>query len=427
MPLTAAQIQAAVDQLAADIAKFHEIVQGDDLTDIPTDSGIVPSISKFYVEALNAIALQGFPGFLNSNPISVSSTYNVLTTDNGSTVVVSGATSFSGVVFGDPSTYPTPFVLEIVNANAIRAVDVIPQGTTRVRLFPGQGTIVKKFGGAWRFIVPVPRPNLTMTFYVDTVSGNDDMNSNDGLAPTTGAFQTVPSAWEYIRVKTDGGVGIVCAPGQIHPSWGTLVGDSFGMAYRNITISGDATYANPPIIQLSGADLGMHFRDNCLASVDGFKIQSSGNGSTAVQLTGIAYVDLRSMVYGSMPLGAHLVCGEKSLCNVTLATGQTVAEKIIGGAAVHWRADGYAKLQISGNVDLTNSTPDFSGAAFIISVGHGMLTTAHSSPTAFLNASGGTNGILGPQAILQQHSIVVTNGVTIPGTAPTVDATSNIY
>jgi len=431
MALTAAQIQAAINDLAVEVALLHQIVQGNNATDVATESGVVPSLSKFYVQVLAAIAAQSFPGVLFSTPIATGSTYNVLTGDSGKTVVVTPS-AYAAVNLGDPSTYPSPFVIEIVNAAVAggHRVDVVPTGGARKRLYPGQGTIVKKLGGIWVYIVDTPRPREFMTFYVDAVLGNDNMTINDGLAPGTGAFSTIFGAYEEVRNNTAGSVGITLALGQTHgPLPSELIGDTYGQAYRQCTITGDMTYANQPVIQCNGNGQGcVHIRDNALVTLNGLRFSAGGHtGCIGVLIDGASSSDLASTTYDAFPGGVHLAINETCLVNLNIGGASSNTERITGGAVAHWRCDGLSKLQISGNVDLTNSVPDFSAGAFAISVGHGLTELSYGAPTTFVNAAGGVGGILGPKAILAEHAIFEQRGTALPGSAAIIDSTSNLY
>ena len=56
---TAAEIQAKLDVLSADMGLFNDIVNGGDTTEVTTDGGVVPSIAKFYKDVATPFSFQG--------------------------------------------------------------------------------------------------------------------------------------------------------------------------------------------------------------------------------------------------------------------------------------------------------------------------------------------------------------------------------
>lgn len=345
--------------------------------------------------------------------------YTVLTGDAGKKIVFTGSASKT-LTFGAASGYPSKHANLLINKSS-RGWKISPNGLTSDFLWPGQSRWIWNINNTWYMEPPETWLNLSFIFNVDVASG---LSTADGLGTGAGALPDVPTAWDRIRDYTSGIATIQCALGQSHAPWGTLIGDKWSSAYRNITILGDPTYASQPIITCVGSDVGAHFRDAPLVSLTGFQVQSAGSGSVGILTSGIAYADLRSMTYGGMPAGTHVQMTERSIVNVTIdqGTGQTKAEKITGGAQVHWSTAGQSQFLVSGDIDLTSSTPDFSGAAFAIVDGQSMMRLSYGSSTAFLNGS-----IVGPKYILQRHSIVLSNGVTLPGSASSPDATSNYY
>src|SRR5215475_1137442 len=117
MPIhTSAEIQAAIDQLIIDIGLLHDMVQGDNTTDVSTENGLVPSVAKFYNQLLAGFAVGNFPGAIRSDHSTISGNYTVVSGDTGKTLNVSGGQWT--ITFGAPTGYSSVFTALVINRNS---------------------------------------------------------------------------------------------------------------------------------------------------------------------------------------------------------------------------------------------------------------------------------------------------------------------
>ena len=102
---TAAEIQAKLDALSANMDRFNNVVNGDETTDVTTTGGIVPSIAKFFAEASIAINFRGgWDASSGSFPSGSSAGDTYLVTDAGTVNGVTFAVNDSLVALVDAAS-----------------------------------------------------------------------------------------------------------------------------------------------------------------------------------------------------------------------------------------------------------------------------------------------------------------------------------
>lgn len=97
-------------------------------------------------------------------------------------LIACGGSAFYTVTLSAASNYPTPFWVDIINVDTLRAKRISPNGLTSFRLWPGQCVRVFNYNNAW-WATPCRRFAAPGASIVYLNSGGSD--SNDGMATGT--------------------------------------------------------------------------------------------------------------------------------------------------------------------------------------------------------------------------------------------------
>jgi hypothetical protein len=362
-----------------------------------------------------------FAGVLDNTYRGPAGAYSVTTDDAGATLDYVG-TSFSAITFGAASSYAAKHANLIINSSA-RCLSVAPTGLTAQKLYPGQYCLVYNLNGAGWFMSTAGRyySQSAITLYVDP-AGNDS-GVNDGLVSGS-PFLTVGAAWTAILNETDSpGAVIQLTPGATFPAQGgtgaaqvQLTGDGAAGFGRIITINGDPTFANMPLIQCVGGDFGLVFRDGAWATVSGVAFASSGNGSVGISLQQRSLADVSNCQFGAMPVGTHIQGIDGSDCNILNNI------RITGGGVAHAEFTAGAKVVMSASYDGRSSATAFS-PAFLI--GDFMARILLQNPLTFVNTGSFTGG---KYQLTHGSWINSSGGLITPGsTGGTADSTSAYF
>src|SRR5262245_24363055 len=238
---TSQEIQDAIDELIADIALFHSIVQGSASTDVPTEAGLVPSVLKFYASITASITAGIIPGF---TVVTQTIPYTVNTTHaNNVHILVSSSPLTIIVPAVGAGGFPTKFTLKFYNASSCGQLLSI-SGYSLFYLYPLQTLILENGGGTWRLSPDSQRwraPTFGANIFVNPISGS---NGNDGLSATT-AFFDIQHAWDFITANVDdaGSQANIFLSGSM--SLNNVVLATQPLGHHIIGIIGDPTGASP--------------------------------------------------------------------------------------------------------------------------------------------------------------------------------------
>lgn len=415
MPLpTSPELQADVAELDTDIGLFHDIVQGDALTVVPTAAGDVPSVLKFYADITADIVSGILPGFTVETKTT---TYAVSGSDANKVHVLSASAPFTLTVPA-ASGFPTKFTLKWYNISACGFVLAI-DGITSFYIYPGQTIILEKVGTNTWGISPTTqrwRHPAGTNIYVNS-AGN---NANDGLASgASRAFATIQFAWDFIVNNCDvaGTQANILVETPLTLSNTVLAGQ--GLGKHIIGIVGDSTGAAPAsfLLTVASGQTGFFITDlGWLANLVGVELAGTG-GATLINLSQFALCDIQSCIFGSNTGGIYIRAGDSAKVNFVAPIPSTgVNNTFAGNVGTGIFANRGASVEFGGVnysvsvIAISNAFLVASGAGAQISLDPGM---------AFVGAGAGS-GSSGFRTLATLNGVISLGGLSatnIPGAA----------
>ena len=353
-------------------------------------------------------------GALDGEYLAKTAAYVVVNADKRKTISCSGNALYA-ITVNAPGGYDSDFQCKIYNADPGRAKNIIINGIAQFFLWPLQSVTVSSLNAtAWMTDPTYQRwyPLTSPTFYVDP-GGND---ASDGLN-VSAPRQTVLNTWNLIRDNLDGPDAIIqLTPGANFGPLGELTGDvkcAFGTL---ITITGDDTLVNPPIVTTSTIGTPcVEFRDGGWTQISGIQFNATvtANGIVCTQL-GLA--DIRHVKFVNFGAGSAMAGSDGGIVNAD------VDINVFGNMGSLMNLTGNMTKGLVGTttIDFHNNGSAFSNAIFTVSAG---VDLTFGAGLVFAN----TVGLSGSQYALSRHALLESNGASIPGSAGSVDATSNFY
>ncbi|MFB6419899.1 hypothetical protein [Bradyrhizobium tunisiense] len=281
----------------------------------------------------------------------VTANYSIPTTIDVSVILAgTGSSGLFTVTLGVASSYPPGATVTVVNGDAGRGKKLagFPGGLTM--LWPGQAVTVKNLNGAWVLSQNPGRWRLTgaVSFYVDPVNGLD---TNDGLAAASGAFQTLTGAYETICKSTDFAgqtVTMQLANGTYTSGLNSTLGP-LNSSYGGFIINGNAT--TPDNVLVSVGATGACFSwfqtgsQAVVVWIKNLKMQSTGADLIRAQAAG-TYIRVSNVNFGSAGSGGvHMRAynfGEIDAFNDSY--------KITGGGGCHYATNGNGIIGVQNQI-----------------------------------------------------------------------------
>lgn len=346
-------------------------------------------------------------GWLN-NYSSKTSTYTVQSSDNGSTIGLSGNTFFT-VTFATAANYPANFVCMVANEEIYTGPGTargkfiqLPNGS--IMLYPGQNVLVFVRNATSPIFDWHPKTQrwrtATPTFFVDT-AGND---ANDGLVTGSGAlatFQAAASACYYNCDSAGTSPTILGTSGQTFAQQLNLGGVPFGTNLLTISSSSTAPFNWQ---QPAGGGSILSVGDHSQVALSNVAFNHSGNnvfGQAACYLHNDGLIDFGpniSFIGGGNVDSAIFL--DNNDCIMTVANGFTCSNTF--GDLIHF--DGGGAATISGSI-----SP--SGATVV-----GEFIHLKAKARAIFGTQPVTTGYTSiGTSVVEQQSLLILQGITIPG------------
>lgn len=356
------------------------------------------------------------PRFLANPTVTLSSTYTIKQSDNGTIFSLLGASYYTINAPAAASLSP-PFRVKLFN-NDTRGKLISPSGVAAFILWPGQSTdlILNDTATAW-LVTPNARwraPNGT-NFYVDPTNGSD---SNDGLASGTGAFATIAGAVNVVKTNYDsanGGAVINLADNATHN-----VGAGINLNYQ---VPGP----NQNFITGNVNNNGLNCIVNCSAggscfaardgvgtwTVTGVSFQTVGNSSSAINCSQYFQLDVGACIFGAFPLGSHISVADLGSVDIT---GNYI---VTGNFSTHLTSTGNSHVNYGTFTCTVQNALTFT--LWVACTAEGFIN-AGGVPFVF-NGVGSGAGSVGKKYAASTGGNIASSGTVYPGaTAGTVDA-----
>ncbi len=267
-----------------------------------------------------AVSDGGAGGALTETVKAVSTTYSVINGDKGKTLIC--AAGDYTVTVGAPGGFDSNFHVRIFNSVSSGNAPLISvNGLPTFRLYPKQSVDVQSNGGSAWFITPDSpqkyqnNTNASVQLYVDT-GGSD---SNSGLS-VAGAFLTIAQAVVLAhRILSNGFQTIV----NLSLNQTFSVGSGVQLNYTmndgtQFTVTGQNGTITPNVV-VSCDPAGNCFvsREPATTTLQGLTYATTGNGSTAVNASQFATVDIEAgFAMNAFPLGTHIAGADMASINV---------------------------------------------------------------------------------------------------------------
>lgn len=236
-------------------------------------------------------------------------------------------------------------------------------------------------------------------FAVNTFVSTTGSDTNDCLTGST-PCRTIAKAAEIAQGGPDTQVG----GGLVTIAAGVYTAGADILYYRFMSFKGDCSeQANVNII-LPANTTGFTVQDHAIATFECMRFSSSGLGATAIMSRQFAIVDYRNIDFNAMPGGIHIAVSEKSKTNCLGGI------RIIGGAIYHAAVSGQSLLTM--NCDMMfYGIPEFSAFLWLVHQSQILMSSA-----TFNTSKGSAGGV----SYINDSSLLVKGGVTVPGTLPPI-------
>lgn len=348
-------------------------------------------------------------------PVVLTSNYNVLNSDNLSNFIVNAGQITISI--GAANTYSSNFIVKIAN-NSTRAQIIQVTGFFNFYLYPSERIEIYNISNTWfsfpniqlwgsngQHYLEGRRPSLSVV-NIDPVLGSD---SADGLATGTGAFQTVQTAWNFLRELADigdaGGASINLAAGTYNiNTTNILAGQPLGGYIINI----NGNVSNPGSYQfvIASGVTGFQITDYATPIWNGCWFSVSGGGQV-FQVQQHAITDINNCVFDNAASSTVMSALDFGKINFTgpskFNCGSCVAVmEAFRNGCIEMGAVAYNCINA-----MTFSS------AFMVADGSGANIVVDSGASFTGTGSGG--GSTGKQFISQYNALISLNGVTVPG------------
>ncbi|WP_316184749.1 hypothetical protein [Bradyrhizobium sp. SZCCHNRI1003] len=347
----------------------------------------------------------GVAGWRNAPSTPKTTTYPVVTGDNGATLHL-GNNAFYTASFGPASVYPANFSVMLRNTDTYSGIGTgrgkrILLDATAFILYPGQNVMVFNANGVWDYFPKKQRwVQAGVIACVDTAGGA--FNAVDGLAAGAGAFNIMQDAAALIWYGLDqvgGGATIAPTAGQTFAQSLNLGGQPLGGNLVTIQGNGGAFNWQTP----AGGGTMLAVGDHAQVALSNINYISSNNvfGHAAIALHNDGLADVNAgITFTGGGLNDSAIFLDNNDCIITIANGFTCSNTF--GDLIHF--DGGGAGTISGVIAPSGST---SVGQFI----H-LKARARVSMGTPLSAAGYTSiGV----SMIEQQSLLITNGIAIPG------------
>jgi hypothetical protein len=337
-------------------------------------------------------------GWTNVSSIKTSA-YTAVPSDTGLTLALGGSAFFT-LSFGAPASYPSTFVVMVLNTDAGRGKTISPSGSPSFILWPGQSCFVFNQGGTWYVFPSTNRWKKTgVVLFVDASNGND---ANDGLVAGTGAFATISAAVLalYQQMDCNNAEPVINVAGGTFTESVSIAGQLTGSNVLNLVGPGSASSSWQP----GSGGFNLLVSDNAEVILSGFTLTGPGSsGAIAVSTHQTAVLDLGpDLVFGSYSGGIHISMDHGGFINAENTY------TISGPATTHVNLGPGAQFQMSGGQSVVTA-----GSPAI-----GVFYRAVNAGITFA----GLVGFSGAPSGVQQYSIdfngfFSSSGSGIPGSA----------
>lgn len=332
--------------------------------------------------------------------------YTVTNSNNRQIIELNGS-AFYTVTFPAPTSgFDNTFWTILVNIDN-RGKFISISGVGGFMLWPGQWVwVLNDAGGAQWIFFPQPQRWVSPTqqnFYVDPVNGSD---SNDGLAPGTGAFQTIQQAVNIVQAYCDGPFVINLANGT-HQVGNGLVISHQTVGQSGVVIVGNSS--NPYAVIITATPAGSWTVQANYAStlnISGVTLeQAVGSGGALLTAINNSVIYMSNCVFGpTSPDAYHMFACFGGVIRVI--GGYHVQSNNYGFHAV---AEDMGVISYQGtftvNIDVAATINTFLSCKAL-----GFIDFFFGAPTFTP-----TNTTSGAQAAANYNSIIRGNGVVVPG------------
>lgn len=375
------------------------------------------SIGQNIVTAINGLTSTLNLGWLNIRYSQLTAGRTIINSDRGSTLGLAGG--FLVINFASPASYSSNFIVTLVNEDSTRGkfVNFSSGGGSGFMLWPLQSCILFVDNGSFKTIGAPARwvlPGDT-TFFVDSVNGND---GNDGLAATTGAFQSFAPINKLIGSLIDTNQKLLVIRLAAGQSWSNfaLTVPIIGGGTVFLDGSGDTittTTAAAAITVETNSGGGVFL--NASFGIQNMIITGSGGGHGLSIVSGVGLIH-SGVTFGTITGGGSHIQADGNSSRLLCDANYTIS----GGASSHIVAIGGALIDFNGAQTITVSgTPAF---AFSFA-----LATILAEIVSFVTWSGAATGT---RYFVDKNSVIWTNGGGanyFPGNVPGVAATGGQY
>jgi hypothetical protein len=375
---------------------------------LPPAGGAVISAAMQPVVAAATIdqarALMG----LEPDPKVITDGYVLVADDSGRTLSLEGSKYYL-VTAADSTTYPTNFVVQLVNHDTRAKLANIFGYPGQFVIYPDQQVFVNRTPSGWVITRPGRwRPLVAKQLFVDPILGSDDPAVADGLASGSGAFKTIAHAAAVQESSMDGDFTINLANGTY--SGGIVLNKRApgGTAYKLVGNVGNASSVN--IVAATGTN-GIVVSDGVNLEISGITFSgAAGTASIWIIKGGIVSI-VGNVVFGSNQNSYNIVMFDATLyvnANYSIAAGATMFAHIgafYNGTVMFSTLNGpIITVTLQGTISCT-------GAYYYCELNATMV--AVSGPPVY---AGG--GAIGFKAVVAYNAIVNMGGDNVPGDQP---------
>lgn len=344
---------------------------------------------------------------LTNTRLAKTTTYTLANADKGVTLAL-GGTAFYTLTVNAASGYDANFICAIVNEDTTRAKRITINGITSFLLWPLQSFILINQNSTWQTIGrPVRyKPAAALTLYVDHANG---LSTNDGLATGAGgALNTIANAISVIMQQIDCNNNpptIQNAAETFTETGASVFGQPTGAL--QILITGTPGAPSSTVWQVGAAGTVLQTRDNGVATINGFKILSTGAGAVGFNPSQNGTIDYLNIEFGAFATGYQIKIDQGGCAN-SLDSGATLPS-ISGSATNHCLMVGPCKWSMGGaTINMPNA---LTFGSFLSGSGTG---TVNFGANTFTGAGSGA-GSVGQKFALNGNFIAFLGGTVLPG------------